>query len=497
MRLGGVVGIGGALLLAAVAARAEDDGVAASPPPAADPWADVAVVPLWKAVAAGDVEASGSQPASYRAVRLALRNRTRERVAVDVAGSHLRPRSRGSCQRLGLGPPVVASETTSRGAGTSVVLLEPGAEREFVVNTCCLDAGLPAPASHGFVAVAEPLPAVREKVLRWWVDNPTAPQGAVNSAIWGFSDTVHIGPGVVAHYLVPTGRFAALHRGVFYRLVDGELTSVDADGVVRILGTGIFQVLPADDAVYAVALGEDRKPKLFRLSVTGDDPWKRILDLDATNRIHDLHAGRGGDLVLVTDKGIDFFDHETCGVRRALASEQLVHISVRRENDERLTITTRRPPREPVYQGGQRLHEAAPVFELWSLDAASGATERDEEFWNIGSMLAGSGGVFALAHTTGRLRRLVRGKFDEFGPDATFTRILGISRDVVWLVDAEDRVVAVDARTGKRRFRTESRGWGLHVFDVDSESGDLAYVDGEEFRRISAVDGTETTLLGR
>src|SRR5262245_15790739 len=229
------------VLFAAAEARADDDG-----------WKDVPVVALRQAAKDGTISASGKDPAGYSRITLRLRNASKARVAVELSGSYLTPRNRGSCQRLAIGPPVDVTATVTSSGGSSVARLEPGAEREFEVRTCCMDSGLRAPNQQSFDVASESLTEVRETVMRWWVEHPTAPQSAVNQAIWQNVPTVRVEPGVVPEYREPKGSYAVPYGGTYYRLVDGALTSVDDDGLERVYGTGVFQVLPAETGLFAV-----------------------------------------------------------------------------------------------------------------------------------------------------------------------------------------------------------------------------------------------------
>lgn len=507
------LGLFGLLLSVAAAATAygaDGDGVGPAPganagrpaeaTPAAggDPWEQIPVVKLRDAVAAGDVVAWGSDPKSFSAVKLHLRNRSGEKVAVDIAGSYLEPKKRGSCQRLGLGPAITLAAAKRRGPGTVIVELDPGKETNLDVSTVCLDAGLPCPNGNEFEASAKTLPAVRENVLRWWADNPESPQISVNVAIWNSSENVHTSPGVVENYARPKGRAAAVHRGLYYRLNDGVLTTVDGEAVVRILGAEVFQIFPTDDGIYAVALGEDRKPKLFLVPMTAETHWTKVLDLDGPGRISEIHSAGRGNLVFVTNLGIDWFDAKAGSVKRVFDTSEFQYASARRTTADTLTVTVRRPPRAPVYQKGVERFAAAAVFELWSVKLGSGKVERDEQFWNVGAMLAGSNGVYALSHVQGQLRRLAGDKFTDLGPaEASYRKIVAAAGGLVWLSNADGRLVAVDAKTGARRIRTSIDADLAKSFDVDPATGDFAYVLGDEFRWIHAADGREETLPAR
>jgi outer membrane protein assembly factor BamB len=386
-----------------------------------------------------------------------------------------------------------------RDAGTSVVLLEPGQVAEFEVNTCCMDAGLPSPTKQTIGLVLSPMPPVREKVMRWWNDNPTAPQSAVNSAIWQNAPEVHVGPGVVQDYKEPKGRFTAILGGAYYRLVDGELTCLDEQGLLRVLATRVFQVLPTDGAVYAVMLGQDGKPKLWRLAVTGEEPWMKIMDLDGSDRIREVLEGGKGNLTLLTDKGVLFWDGATSKVSQAISDSVCMDPTARAE-DGRVLLAFKRPPRAPTYRGGQAQYEQTSVFSVWSVDPETGKSEELQKFWNIDAIHAGPGGVFALTPTERRLRRLNddKDKFVDIGPPNTpYRRIVGVAKDTLWLADANGKLVAADPKTGRVRLKTDVAADQLGVYDVDPRTGDIAYVAGTEFRWLHADDGREEGIVPR
>lgn len=470
-------------LLAGVAPAEKE----AAPAPAPKKHAEA--ITLRDAVSKGLVAAEGLKPASYRRVFLKMKNRTAEPLDLDLCASYLRPRKRRSCQRLGLGPTVTPRPRPRRyGPGVVMVHLAPEQELEIELNTCCLDAGRPAPHRQTFDVATKALPPVREKVLRWWADNPTAPQGAVNSAIWQMRDTVHITPGVVENYRTPTGKFAAVHGGTYYRIEDGELMSRDAEGIERFLGTEIFQVIPVEGAVYAVALGDDRRPDLWRLTLTGTEPWGFVMDLADTDRVHDVIPASDGNLVLVTDAGLRYWNKEGQTLSTSLSTEQILHLSTRRAGRERMTVTVQRPPREAEYRAGERFGQKAPVYELWSVDLKTGKAERLKEYWNVRGMLAGPAGVFGLSHK-GRLRRLVRTSFKDHATDAAFSRILAVGQKVLWLVGEDGKLRLADARTGRVRHALSLVAEHLGVVDVDARTDDLAFVSGGAWFRVRAASG--------
>jgi hypothetical protein len=301
-------------------------------------------------------------------------------------------------------------------------------------------------------------------------------------------DTVHITPGVVENYRTPTGKFAAVHGGTYYRIEDGELMSRDAEGIERFLGTEIFQVIPVEGAVYAVALGDDRRPDLWRLTLTGTEPWGFVMDLADTDRVHDVIPASDGNLVLVTDAGLRYWNKEGQTLSTSLSTEQILHLSTRRAGRERMTVTVQRPPREAEYRAGERFGQKAPVYELWSVDLKSGKAERLKEYWNVRGMLAGPAGVFGLSHK-GRLRRLVRTSFKDHGTDAAFSRILAVGQKVLWLVGEDGKLRLADARTGRVRHVLSLVAEHLGVVDVDARTDDLAFVSGGAWFRVRAASG--------
>jgi len=479
----GLVVVG--LLSFAAAGRADE---AVSSP---EDWKAVRVVKLRSAVAAHCVEASGSQPQSYTAVTLHLKNLTAERVAVDIAGSYLRPREGGSCQRLGLGPAVTPSGVRHDAGGAEVVLLEPATERDLVVNTCCLDLGLPAPRAQSFTASTEELPAVREKVLRWWVDHPDAEQGVVNCAIWNDEPQVREGDSAAPR---AKRRAATVHGDDYYELVDGELTRIDVEGVRRLLGTNVRQVIPTDDGTYAVIPGAAGTPQLRRLEMTGERRWSLVMDLDEKNQVRDVINAGKGRIVVVCDKSVDLHDVATGATKRVLENDESGRVSARRVADDRLLLTTRRPASPTTYVGGQRVDGTQPVFELWSLALDTGKAARVREFWNVATMTAGPAGVFALSPTESGLRKLSGARFGDFGVPSAFARVFVVAADVVWASGLDGKLVAVDAATGGVRFRSDVSLAEVDPTSVDPKSGDLAYVRGDEFRRVHAADGRVETV---
>ncbi len=461
-------------------------------------WADVPVVTMQQAAKQRLLSVEGLKPRSYRAVTLEITNRTNRRMAVDLAGSHVIPRHRNSAQRLGIGPPVTPITPSSgleREPGMVVVELEPREEMFIDVNTCCLDAGLPAPSKQHFRAGVKPIAPVRQKVLRWWAANPSAPQSAVNSAIWRFDDEVRVAPGVVEHYKRPTGTWPALFGGSYYRLRRGELMATDPGDTLRVLGTEVFDVLPSADGVFSIQLGEDRKPDLMRLAQTGRFQWDFVLDLDTSSRIQQVVPVGGGKIALVTDKGILVHDRAAGTTTSALTTSQFSQVSVvRAAKRGHLRVTLRRPPRVSTHRDTAGDIEAGPVFELWDVDLTTVKAERVKSYWNVRSMLAGGAGVFGLTHA-GKLRRLNKSRFQTIADDAEYDRLIAAAGTTLWARSETGMLVAIDATSGRRRFETAIPANDSLAFDVDPETGDLGYFKGDEFHRVRAADGKDSVVV--
>jgi len=94
-------------------------------PDSPEGFEDAPVRTLREAAGAGIVRAAGVEPRSYRGIVLLLENRTAKPLAIDLCASHLRPRRRGSVQRLGIGPARTPLLASRRGKGTVVVHLKP------------------------------------------------------------------------------------------------------------------------------------------------------------------------------------------------------------------------------------------------------------------------------------------------------------------------------------------------------------------------------------
>jgi hypothetical protein len=479
------------LLLGLAALALGSDGEVAPEPRA---WEEIEPTKLWQSVARGEATASGRNPRGYSQVELTVVNKAKKRIVVDTGGSHLRPRRRGSCQRLGLGPPVVASAAETGDKGEVLLRIEPGEAKTLLLNTCCLDAGRPSPRTHQFDAVAQPLPKVREKVLRWWVDNPETPQGNVNSAIWRNARTVVSG-GATSTSSRRAGdlRIAAAHGGVYYQLKNNELTSIDAEGVRRVLGSQIELIFPTEGALYAVMPGEDGLPDLWRLAPTGENPWGFVTDLDPSAELLDVVAAGSGDLVLLSSEHVALFSRETREQKRLLDIESDQFLSGRVTRSGKVDVTVHDPRNKGVQRGGAIEGQSAGRFEIWRIDPTKGTHEMRERSWNVSAFRAGDAGIYGLSHK-GVLRRYARGKWKDVGASDEYASLVAIGRDVVWVLDERERLVAVSPESGRPRFRAEAKVSKSMWFDLDPVTGDLVYATSKGFMRISGVDGSVTKI---
>jgi hypothetical protein len=470
----------------AVAGDADADGP--------DAWDQVRRVSLWSAVDSGLVEASGARPSSYRQVELTVRSKSSERVAVDYGGSHLRPTQRGACQRLGLGPPVVA-DANPDDPPPAVVLLEPGQKTTVLVNAVCLDVRRKAPRDQRFVGVAKQLPAVREGVLRWWVANPAAPQSSVNNAIWSNRESVIVHEWEDLTSRRETSRTAAAHGGVYYQVKNHELTSLDGEGVRRVLGSELQRVFPGDEAVYATMPGEDGAMDLWRLAPTGENPWAFIADIDPAWEIVDLIQRRRGEFVLVTTTGIRWFNPKTRAFKDVMSFAPSPHVSTlvaARTGSVYVTTHTAADPGKPQ-RGGKVEGAQSQTFELWRIDPKSHKVEKEKTFWNIGAIRAGAGGVFALS-PNGQLKRKRGGKFKDMQSTRTYSSIVRVGRRVVWLMDTSGVLTGASVESGRRFYRSKAKITKETWFEMDRKTDDLTYTDRNAFWRVSAADGVARTV---
>lgn len=449
------------------------------------PFDKVPVVGLLKALKAGTVVAGGEDPKSYQGVTLVLRNRTSTRRAIDVAGHYLRPRSRGSVQRLGLGPTRDPVASVRRGPGTVVIHLEPGETKRVAMKTVCLDAGRPAPRNQKFDAGDDTLPPVRVKVLRWWADHPAAPQGAVNSAIWQFRETVIVPVGS----MTPQGRYPALHAGTIYRLTDGELFSRDPEGIERFLGTQIYRVFPGQSAVYAISPGAGNRPELWRLALTGSKPWSKVASLDGREHVHDVFAA-GKSVVVVTSSGVSLVG--AASTRRVIVTGQdkLLGISAVPTAGGRVLVVTKERGTQGYWQGGEQKDKQADTVFLRTIDTKTGSVKVLKRYWNVKDAVAGPAGVFALSHG-GALRALAGKSFKALGGPTEYKRILAVGRKGLWAATPKGDLVFLSAKSGGARHRFQKAAEELTRLAIDRVTDDLAAVRGERFVVLRAETGIE------
>jgi hypothetical protein len=369
-----------------------------------------------------------------------------------------------------------------------LVSLDPGEKRDLEVRTVCLDGGLPAPDRQEFDTATDPLPEVRETVMRWWADHPDAPQGAVNAAIWQNRPTVILLPGIHEAYREPKGLSGALHGGTLYRLRDGELTSRDPDGVVRFLGTRLFGVYPAAGALYSVSLGEDRKPELWRFALTGEDPWSRVAGLDAeAGLVQVLPFGRDR-LVLVGEQDIRLLDTTTGQAATVAGGDGRWKVSARVAEDGTLVAVMTMAASEGYWQGGERKGEAGDKIEVWSLRPGAATGKMEKRYWNVRDAAGGPAGIFALSHR-GALRRLVGDDFRDLLDGHYFARVLGVGRERVWLAGLDGKLRAAHPKTGAP-IATPDLDVAETRAAVDPVTDDLLLLEPDRLRRVRAADGT-------
>ena len=473
--------------LSCAVARGEDAKPKDTPSPPGEPAPKV--LTLREAVVSGVLKARGFDPGSYRSVSLQMTNVSQEALHVDVCASHLVPR--GHCQRLGLGP--VAPGKKKRGrrsrrrparAGTVVIELAPGAEKTVRLQTCCLDAGKPAPRNQRFRVARTELPKVREAALRWWADHPDAPQGQVNQAIWQNTSIESAGASAVFR---STNRAVAAHGGSTYMLRGGgDLALVDPDGVAYFLGTGIEAVFPAAAAVYAVSRDAQDRAALWRLVLTGDERWKRIASVPADHQVLDVRVAPTGEIFVITSKGFFGVRLEQAALFEILATENPQHLSLMFGKRRKAHLTRLRPPFAGYQQGGERKGQSTELCELYTLDVAEGTVALERAFWNVGRLRAGPLGVFALT-PAGKLRRLVGRSLTPPGR-VGYDRILSVGRKVVWLQDKFGRAVAVD-KSGRRRFQEGPTIAAWDHWAMDGATDALLFVRGNGFFRIDPASG--------
>lgn len=449
---------------------------------------DVPVAPLAKAAADGVVAVRGDTPQSYQRVTLHLDNLSDATIDVDLAGAHLVPRRRGSSQRLGLGPLVDPRERRP-GRGTILVRLGARERRELEVQTVCLDVRLPAPTDQAFSIGAEPMPKVRETVMRWWADHPDAPQGAVNAAIWQNRPAVYVPEGGSRS---PRGRLAAAHAGSYYAIDDGELTMVDPDGVRRFLGTEIHRVIPTADGVYAVGIGRLGHPELWCLAITGSTPWAFLERLREPSSLVDVQRTPGGGLVLVTDRSVFVWRRES-GLDEVpgIGTSDRLGLSHRRVDENRMAVVVAEPGRAEVRRDGETRHKAGTsTYVFLMVDLNTGRAVPVKTYWNVEAMAAGPAGIFALS-PTGDLRRLAGSSLRDVA-SGEWTRIVAVGSRGLWV--AHDRALRYLSTRGAVRAAPEIPCPEAVEVRIDAATDDLVWATDAGFHRVRADGSVETPV---
>lgn len=460
------------------------------------------------------LEAEGFKPRSYSQVHLRLKNTSGEPLRVDVCGSHLLPRRTGSCQRLGLGPQVTPRGKRKRKAhprppdqppGTVIIGLKAGEQKVVHLWTCCLDAGTPAPKKHVFRVATDPLPEVREEALRWWAENPDAPQGVVNRAIWQFRP---VDEGSAFEFMRGTrrprmmgGNGLAVHAGSVYMLRAGELMARDPDGIERFLGTQMDGVFPTDSALYAISWGShggstvrSAPPprELWRLVPTGDEPWAHVATIPNDLRVDRVQVAPNGGILVLTDAGLYRVDRGAKRLREVLRTQDTENLSVSFQRNGRALVTHRRPAGAGYVQGGERKGESSPVCELWEVDAKTGARERTRELWNVRQLQTGPAGTYALT-PGGKLRRLQGRSFRNAPGQQAYDRLVRVGRKYVWLESKRGRLVAVD-KAGRIRFESGPRMPEDGAWAMDPHDDRIVWRSGHEYWRLEPGRGERAKL---
>lgn len=451
---------------------------------------------LREAVQRGLLEAAGRDPESYRSIHLDLVNPGDRPVEVDVCGSFLTPRGPRTCQRLGLGPVLTPGAARRPQPGTAVVTVEARGTLALHVATVCLDASKPCPSHQSFAPSTDALPPVRERVLRWWADNPKASQSAVNSAIWRNAPYVDTrGPEAT-----PERRprpFAAL-RGVLhgtttYVLRAGDLVARDADGTERFLATRVHDVFPVEGALYAVAEATGG-PELWRYVETGEEVWKHVARLPDDLPLVGLAALPGGGLLLAGETRLLHLAPGAASPEERFALPERAHgLSWALQRDG-LRVGFTLPAQAGVFQGGQQEHAQSPRSELWRLDVTGRQpAARLRPYWNVAGIAQGAGGAFALTNA-GHLRVLRGASFrDQPGPDDV-QEVLHVGREHLWVRTRDDglQIVRIDSGASVRAAAPCS---ALRLLRVDAPSGDAAAVRGGALVRVRAATGELQELV--
>ena len=400
------------ILAAALVALGGGGVAAAAEPGGATGGLVAAALTLDKAVAAGALAVEGRNPRSAQRIELVLASRSQEPLTVDVSGRHLRPTGGRRLQRLGLAHPVgPVTPDPDQAPGVFAVTLQPGETRRLLMNSCCMDLGLPDPKpSDRYVLATEPTPAPVEACLRWWVQHPDAKQEVVNQAIWESNPALLdvIERGVPS--APPCDRARSVGRTL--HLLSGEdLLTVDVHGVRRVRATGVRQVFPSPLVLHALLGGGD----LARLPADDGAP-ERLFPLGEP--VLDLWSVPRGPFVWRTARGVFVRSPDVAATVQVFSAEASGHCSLAPADllaGRFVLVDVRHVP------------EKGPRFDVHDLDARTGGVERRRSFWNLRDMAAGPGGVFALS-PNGRLLRLRDGRLEASTGPRALRRIVVVGR---------------------------------------------------------------------
>ncbi|MEK7485374.1 MAG: HEAT repeat domain-containing protein, partial [Planctomycetota bacterium] len=459
-------------------------------------WEEVPVLSLNEGIQQNLIQLQASNPQSYQSIELSLENLNDKKISVDLAGSYLVPKGI-DCQPLALGPTVFPKDSISTGSGNVLIQLLPKEKRKLRVSTCCLESGKAAPSKQNFALSSKKLPKVRETVMRWWADHPYVPQGAVNSAIWQNRDTVQFssltnrptrirwnGQEFIDNPLpAPTKLSASLYNGTYYQLSNLDLLALEPDGRHHFLGTEILQVIPSKEVVYAVAFGETLGPELWRLAMTGENPWSFVTGLNFDEQIDFIFPGTNRELLLVTKSGLHLVEPQHSTIRKILQVSEENHLSLYQQDPFNFIIALFYPMKKFNEYGGDQRSRSA-YSELWSLNLLQKRVELLEQFWNISDAYAGIGGVFALSHNK-KLKRLVGKDFKDLDSKQKYEKILVVGSKIIWAVSQANKLIAVHMSTGQPYFSTKLDPSNIPKFYLDPVSDDLAFIMNDEYWKLS------------
>jgi hypothetical protein len=444
-------------------------------------------LPLCAAVTARKVDVEVLSSADGRRVNLRLTNHGTTSVAVDLCGGVLVPQEPRACSRLILGAPAEPGTVRTGKPGQVVVHLPAGAERTLLVQTCCLDIGLPLAGKQRLVALDRPARAGDVALMRWWAEFPATSQSAVNAAIWTRRDRVLLdaqyGTAALAWGRGRQFPAVAARGGTLFQLVEGRLSSLDAAGTRCDYASEVSGVLAEQDAVYALFPishwqaelrrlvqdeNEDETAWVLTAYVTEDDRVSRALWLD-----------RDGTLLLAAD-AILRVPANSAYPERLLPSAGQAGIRIDVRGQATLGLT-RRPSDGPPY----------PV--LYDYDPGKIRLSDPQPLKGLRGLRVGPAGVYAV-DVEGQLVRVTGEKRERIGDLAVLRSVLTVSRHVVWLRGAGGVPFAVDPDTGRAVARPmDMLGARDQELVLDQLTGDLVGIHRETWFRWRAKGGlTET-----